>query len=186
MADEIRLLVDGCRRGDQRAMAALVDRFRDRVFGLCLRMVRHRQDAEDATQETFVRALRSLANWDAERDFQPWLLAIAGNRCRTLLATRMRRPAMQNTVEQLPDAGADAQRAGALREELELALSGLRDEYRQAFVLFHQGQLSHAEIAEVLDCPVGTVKTWVHRARLELAQRLRQRGIVQELPHAMP
>jgi RNA polymerase sigma-70 factor (ECF subfamily) len=167
-------------------MAALVDRFRDRVFGLCLRMVRHRQDAEDATQETFVRALRSLANWDAERDFQPWLLAIAGNRCRTLLATRMRRPAMQNTVEQLPDAGADAQRAGALREELELALSGLRDEYRQAFVLFHQGQLSHAEIAEVLDCPVGTVKTWVHRARLELAQRLRQRGIVQELPHAMP
>ena len=167
-------------------MTALVDRFRDRVFGLCLRMVRHRQDAEDATQETFVRALRSLANWDAERDFQPWLLAIAGNRCRTLLATRTRRPTMQNTVEELPDTTADSQRAGALREELELALSGLREEYRQAFVLFHHGQLSHAEIAEALDCPVGTVKTWVHRARIELAQRLRQRGIVQELPHAMP
>ena len=88
LADEIRLLVDDCRRGDQRAMAALVDRFRDRVFGLCLRMVGQRQDAEDMTQETFVRALRSLASWDSQRDFQPWLLAIAGNRCRTLLATR--------------------------------------------------------------------------------------------------
>jgi RNA polymerase sigma-70 factor (ECF subfamily) len=190
LADEIRLLVDGCRRGDQRAMAALVDRFRDRVFGLCLRMVRHRQDAEDVTQETFVRALRSLANWDTQRDFQPWLLAIAGNRCRTLLATRTRRHLLQNTVqntvEQLPDTSPDSQQAGAVREELELVLSGLREEYRQAFVLFHQGQLSHAEIALVLDCPVGTVKTWVHRARRELAERLRQRGVVQELPHAMP
>ena len=72
-----------------------------------------------------------------------------------------------------------------MREELHLALSTLREEYRQAFVLFHNAQLSYAEIAATLDCPVGTVKTWVHRARHELADRLRQRGFVQELPNAM-
>ncbi|HEX4148636.1 MAG TPA: sigma-70 family RNA polymerase sigma factor [Pirellulales bacterium] len=185
MADEIRLLVDDCRRGDERAMAALVDRFRDRVFGLCLRMVGQRQDAEDVTQETFVRALRSLSSWDSQRDFQPWLLAIAGNRCRTLLAARKRRPQAQHAVELLPDTSPDSQQAKAVREELQLALSSLREEYRQAFVLFHNGQLSYAEIAVALDCPVGTVKTWVHRARRELADRLRQRGFLQESPNAM-
>jgi RNA polymerase sigma-70 factor (ECF subfamily) len=186
LTDEIRLLVDDCLRGDQRATAALVERFRDRVFGLCSRMVGHRQDAEDMTQETFVRALRSLSSWDQQRDFQPWLLAIAGNRCRTLLAARMRRPPAQHSiVEQLPDTSPDTQQARALREEVELALSSLREEYRQAFMLFHNAQLNYAEIAAALDCPVGTVKTWVHRARLELAVRLRQRGLVQELPNAM-
>ena len=130
--------------------------------------------------------LAGLGGWDPQRDFQPWLLAIAGNRCRTLLAARMRRPPLQNTVEQAADTSPDAGQAKALREEIDLALSTLREEYRQAFVLFYNGQLSYAEIATTLDCPVGTVKTWVHRARRELAERLRQRGIMQELPHAMP
>jgi RNA polymerase sigma-70 factor (ECF subfamily) len=61
-----------------------------------------------------------------------------------------------------------------LAEEVELALSGLRDDYRQAFLLFHEQELSYAEIGELLDCPLGTVKTWVHRARLELLSQLRK------------
>ena len=72
--------------------AALVERFERQVFALCYRMLGQREDAEDVAQESLVRALRSLRNWDSSRDFVPWLLAIAGNRCRTLLAARARRP----------------------------------------------------------------------------------------------
>src|SRR5438132_14091434 len=83
LADEVRALVQRSLAGDQIAMLALVDRYQGQVFGLCHRMLGQRQDAEDMAQETFVRALRSLSQWDQEREFLPWLLAIAGNRCRT-------------------------------------------------------------------------------------------------------
>ena len=85
----------------------------------------------------------------------------------------------------LSDNSPDLQAARNLAEEVELALTTIRADYRQAFLLFHEQQLSYAEIAEVMDCPLGTVKTWVHRARRELIQRLTKRGVVQELRHAM-
>jgi RNA polymerase sigma-70 factor (ECF subfamily) len=155
-------------------MLRLVDRFRGQVFGLCFRMLGHRQDAEDVAQETFVRVLRSLHRWDSQRDFEPWLLAIAGNRCRTAMAARVRRPVSQPLHEHLSDDSEQLQAARNLAEEVQLLLEGLRCEYRQAFVLFHEHQLSYAEIAEALDCPLGTVKTWVHRARQELIRALRR------------
>ena len=93
-------------------MVELIDEHRGQVFGLCYRMLRHRHDAEDATQESFVRALRSLARWDSNREFSPWLLAIAGNRCRSLLSERMRRPPTTSLVDQLSD-DADDLEAGA-------------------------------------------------------------------------
>lgn len=164
-------------------MADLIDQFRGQVFGLCFRMLGHRQDAEDVTQETFVRALRNLRQWDPERDFKPWLMAIAGNRCRTVLSRRVRRPQPSDLVQELPDDAPDHQAARHLAEEVALALEHLREEYRQAFLLYHEQELSYAEIGEILDCPVGTVKTWVHRARRELAGHLRRRGVVRELRH---
>src|SRR5437762_2195321 len=118
-------------------MLDLVERFQSRVFGLCYRMLGHRQDAEDAAQETFHRALKSLAQWDRERDFEPWLLAIAGNRCRTALAARMKRPVPQAILDPLPDNGPDMQAARNLAEEVHLALARVREEYRRAFLLFH-------------------------------------------------
>ncbi|HQU42318.1 MAG TPA: RNA polymerase sigma factor [Pirellulales bacterium] len=179
MPDEVSELVRRSLSGEQSAMTELVDRFRGEVFGLCFRMLGHRQDAEDVTQESFVRALRSLANWDSRRDFRPWLLAIAGNRCRTMLASRRRLPKPSLEVDELIDARSLAGERH-LGEEVALALARLREEYRQAFVLYHEQQLNYAEIAEVLGCPVGTVKTWVHRARRELADHLRRRGVVEE------
>src|SRR5205814_9359465 len=110
-------------------MAELVDCFRGQVFGLCFRMLGHRQDAEDMTQEAFVRALRNLASWDSRREFRPWLLAIAGNRCRSLLAVRRKRPQSSETVEQAPDLRSDMQSANQLAEEVERALVQLRFEY---------------------------------------------------------
>jgi RNA polymerase sigma-70 factor, ECF subfamily len=185
LSDDVRQLVGRCLQGDQSAMVELVELHQGQVFGLCYRMLRHRQDAEDVTQESFSRALRRLHTWDNQRPFLPWLLAIAGNRCRTLLAARVRRPATNSLVEQASDDTFDQQRASNLAEEVELALSTLRTEYREAFLLFHQHELSYAQIGATLDCPLGTVKTWVHRARRELIAQLRRRGVVQELRHAV-
>lgn len=184
LPDDVSDLVRRSLSGEQSAMTELVDRFRGQVFGLCYRMLGHRQDAEDVTQESFVRALRSLAQWDSRRDFRPWLLAIAANRCRSLLSARRKVPKPSCEVEELPDQRS-LREERHIGEEVALAIGRLREEYRQAFVLFHQQQLNYAEIAEVLDCPVGTVKTWVHRARRELADHLRRRGIVQESSDAV-
>jgi len=186
LADEVRDLVRRCLAGDQMAMLALVERYQGQVFGLCYRMLGQRQDAEDMAQETFARALKSLTHWDQSREFLPWLLAIAGNRCRSHLAQRMRRPTSTPLVEQLADHRPDDEPARHLAEELRRALVRLRSEYRQAFLLFHQQQLSYAEIGAALDCPLGTVKTWVHRARREVIETLRRRGVIGETAHALP
>ncbi len=184
MTDNLRQLIRHCLAGDQKAMIDLVDRFRGQVFGLCYRMLGHREDAEDAAQETFVRALKNLRSWDSERDFEPWLLAIAGNRCRTALARRMRRPMIRSLVEPLPARTPDMQAARQLAEEVALALNTLRAQYRQAFLLFHQHEMSYAEIADSLQCPIGTVRTWIHRARRELIRFLQTREVV-ESRHAV-
>ncbi len=182
LPDDLPALIGRCRRGNQLAMADLVDAFQRQVFALCLRMVGNRQDAEDMTQETMLRALRNLDQWDSTRDFRPWLFAIAGNRCRTLLSSRKRRPARTPLLEDVPDPGPPAEARGHIAEEIQAGLVELRDEYRLAFVLFHEQELSYQEISECLECPVGTVKTWIHRARAELAQRLRRR-MSEETPH---
>ena len=172
-------LADRCLAGDQTAISQLIDRFRDRVFGICYRLLGQRQDAEDAAQETFVRAIRYLAKWDQHRDFEPWLFAIAGNRCRTLIAKRARGPQMQclDQASQLRDVR--THQANLLEEEVSLALVHLSEKHRQAFLLFHEQELCYEEISRTLNCPVGTVKTWVYRARKELIQRLIDRGAVE-------
>ncbi len=161
-------------------MVRLVDRHRESVFRLCFRMLGHRQDAEDAAQETFVRALRSLSNWDSSRRFEPWLLAIAGNRCRTMLAARRRRP-LTGSLEsdRFVDDSPDWQAVRHLAEEVQLALQQIRPEFREAFVLFHENELSYHEIAEAMGRPLGTIKTWIRRARQELIAHLQRREVVE-------
>lgn len=179
MTDDLRQLIRRCLNRDQQAMLDLVNRFRGQVFGLCYRMLGHREDAEDAAQETFTRALRNLHSWDSNRDFAPWLLAIAGNRCRTALSRRMRKPPPRSLNEPVASKAPDLQAAKQLAEEVELALASLRVEYREAFVLFHTHELSYAEIADAMECPIGTVRTWIHRARRELIQFLQAREVVE-------
>ena len=180
LSEPVLELVDACLAGDQSAAAGIVQRFNGRVFGLCLRMCGHRQDAEDMAQETFVRALASLRRWDRTRPFEPWLLSIAANRCRTLLVRRARRPTSTELVDQVPEHRSDDWAAKQLADELQQALAGIRADYREAFCLFHEQHLSYDEIAQVCQRPLGTVKTWIHRARREIAGRLVEKGVVDE------
>jgi RNA polymerase sigma-70 factor (ECF subfamily) len=172
-------LVRRCLAGDATSLRAFVERFQNAVFGLCLRMLGHRQDAEDISQEVFLRAFRSLKSWDSQRPLEPWVLTIAANRCRTLLSTRARKvqPLPENELPGSPEkSGAD------LGEELNRALAKLREEYRLCFELYHVQELPLAEIAEIVGSPEGTIKTWLFRARRELATYLRDRGL-SPVPH---
>jgi RNA polymerase sigma-70 factor (ECF subfamily) len=180
LVESIQSLVKRAIAGDQAAMVQIVDRYRQRVFSLCYRMLRHREDAEDVSQEAFFRVLRNLSRWDEQRDFEPWLLTIAANRCRTQLA---KRGAQSSTL--LPSAPVDDRwrqtaHADQLREEVYLAVTELPPSHGRAFTLFHQQQLSYGEISTALGVPEGTVKTWVHRARRELVRRLVARKVIED------
>jgi RNA polymerase sigma-70 factor (ECF subfamily) len=170
-------LVRRCLRGDTEAIALLVQRYQGDVYGLCVRLLGHRHDAEDVTQEVFLRIFRSLEGWDAARPLKPWIMGIAVNRCRTWLTQRSRRPEL---VDYLHDtvAGQPDDDSGELLGEIRTALGELRVEYRTVFLLFHEQGQPYEIIAQTLDRPVGTVKTWLHRARLEILERLRRRGML--------
>ena len=172
-------LVEAIRAGDPQATRLLVEQFHGVVFGLCFRMLNHRQDAEDVTQETFLRALRAILGFDSSRPIRPWLLEIAANRCRTALASRKRRPALApvSAAEDQVDPRPGLRDPDDLAGELTRAISQLRPEYRLVFLLYHEQSLSYEEIARSVDRPVGTVKTWIHRARADLAEQLSRRGV---------
>jgi RNA polymerase sigma-70 factor (ECF subfamily) len=170
-------LVRRCLRNDGQAVRALVDRFQAEIYGLCVRLLGHRHDAEDVTQEVFLRIFRSLRRWDASRPLRPWVMGIAVNRCRTWMAQRVRRPEL---VDYLQDTatGPAPDDSTELVAEIRDAVAALRPDYRSVFVLFHEHGHPYDEIAAAMDRPVGTVKTWLHRARLEVLEHLKRRGMV--------
>ncbi len=166
------VLAEQFRQNDHSAFAELVRRHHSLVFRVCLKILGHHEDAEDVTQETFSRMARYIDRWDPKRPLEPWLIAIAGNRCRTFLSRRKVYQPLSTVVEPSSDRTGEQIAADSLREEVDLALEGLPDNQRLAFVLFHEKSLNYAEIAVELGCPVGTVKTWVHRARGKLIEQL--------------
>ncbi len=178
MADELPMLVTQCLAGDEFSFSTLIERFRGQVYGLCYRMLGQREDAEDATQETFVRVAKNLHRWDPTRKFEPWLMTIAGNRCRTRLSKRKRRPTHFPLEVPIADDSVEVRKGHQMAEEINLALDGIRCEYRTAFQMFHFSEMGYAEIAADLKVPLGTVKTWVHRARREIVTTLQNRGVL--------
>jgi RNA polymerase sigma factor (sigma-70 family) len=182
-ADDV-VLVRRSLRGDAAAMQALVERFQSDVFGLCVRVLHHRQDAEDVTQEVFLRVFRSLRRWDPARPLKPWIMTIAVNRCRTWLAQRAKRPELVDYLQETA-AGPKADDANELAQEIRSALTQLRSDYQIVFVMFHEQGMPLDEIARSIGKPVGTVKTWLYRARLEMLERLRRRGMVSEVEHEL-
>ena len=170
-----------CLRRDPAAVRELVERFQADVFGLCVRLLRHRHDAEDVAQEVFVRITRSLHRWDPARPLRPWVLAITVNRCRTALAKRAKRPPTADYLADLPDREPPAG-DGELAAAVAACVGELRADYREVFVLFHETGRSYEVIAEIVKRPVGTVKTWLHRARHLMLAKLKLRGLMPPEP----
>jgi RNA polymerase sigma-70 factor (ECF subfamily) len=170
-------LVRRCLKGHAGAMRELIERFQAEVFGLCVRLLSHRQDAEDVTQETFLRVFRSLRRWDSGRPLRPWVLGIAVNRCRTWMGRRAKRPELADYLHETA-ARDDSDDSVEMVAEIRRALAGMRPEYQSVFVLFHEQGKAYEEIAAIHGRPVGTIKTWLHRTRLEVLTHLRRRGMV--------
>jgi RNA polymerase sigma-70 factor (ECF subfamily) len=169
-------LAQDLRSGRQEAARRLVERYEGLLIGVCSRLLGHRQDAEDVVQETFVRALRGIGRFDPARPLRPWLIGIAVNRCRTWRSRSRRRVVAYGLLDDHADRRAAVPDPDDLAGALEVALARLRSEYRAVFVLYHERGLPYEEIAASLDRPVGTIKTWLHRARAQLAADLARGG----------
>ena len=169
-------LVNRCLSNEESSIVEFVERFQGIVYGLCYRMMGHREDAEDAAQDSFVRAISHLNQWDQSRPIRPWLLTIAANRCRTALAKRTKSPEVTG-LEVETTSSDQSTVSRELSEELELALEKLKPHLRTCFVLFYQEEMSCVEIGNIMDCPEGTVKTWLHRARKKLTEELKRRNL---------
>lgn len=183
-----RQLVRRCLKGDERAARELVSRFERPVFSQVFRMVRDRELAEDLAQEGFVRAFDRLETYDPSYKFSSWLFKIAHN----LTIDHLRRKDLDTvSIHGAPDATtAERQEATAVtlesREErpderldssmlggeIEAAIADLRPAYREAILLRHVEGRAYDEIAEIMELPLGTVKTYIHRARKELQTTL--------------
>ncbi|TWU57484.1 RNA polymerase sigma factor [Rubripirellula reticaptiva] len=178
MDESNALLADQFGDSDENAFAKLMRRHHALVFQICLRMLGHRQDAEDATQETFSRLARYLDRWDRRRPLEPWLVTIAGNRCRTLMARKPYHTSLASSEEPATIVSTLQREADSLAEEVQLAIGQLADDPQRAFRMFHEHSMDYAQIADRMNRPIGTIKTWVHRSRLQLIESLREREVI--------
>ena len=182
---EVVLLARG---GQERAYRELVRRYERPIFSLLYRMVRDRELAEDLSQETFVKALNAIESYRPEYKFSSWLFKIANNAAIDHLRRReldtlslegsphaVTPDAMEATALQIGDRAEnplDIVEAKELGGEIERAIALLRPEYRACILLRHVDGRAYEELAEMLDLPLGTVKTYIHRARNELRRSL--------------
>ena len=159
-------------RRDEAAFEVLVWRHGPMVWAACSRLLRHRQDAEDAFQATFLALARSARSSGPQRSVAGWLHRVARHAALKLKARRRPASALTHDVPDSPEDPAGWEVAGALDEELDR----LPDRYRVAFVLCCLEGLTNAEAARELGCPVGTVDSRLHAARTRLRDRLARRG----------
>src|SRR5215217_3862619 len=172
-AAEDRDLVIRASEGDIGAFTKLVRDNSSLVYRVALRMLGN-DDAQDASQEVWVRVWRNITSFRGESAFSTWLYRITVNTCLSVRRKEARREEREYSGDEIPylpePSGGDADpEAAALsaerREEIQNALQHVRAEHRAALVLRHMEGLSYAEIAEVLDVPDGTAKGWVSRGR---------------------
>lgn len=172
------------RLGKERAYRELIRRYERPVFALIYRMVRNREQAEDLSQETFVKVLNAINSYRPEYKFSSWVFKIANNAAIDHLRRRelstlsldgsphaATPEAIEATALQISDHGEsplDEVEAKELGGEIEEVIAGLRPEYRTCILLRHVEGRSYEEIADILDLPLGTIKTYIHRARNEL------------------
>ena len=189
-ADADALLVERVKRGDVRAFEMLVVKYRRRIERLIGRMVRDTDLVEDIAQETFIRAYRALPQFRGESAFYTWLYRIAVNAAKKALMDLKRDPLITETAlassrdeddetsrvenEQTDGETPDSLMASRqVAQAVNAAIEALSDDLRQAITLREIEGLSYEEIAEVMNCPIGTVRSRIFRARDAISLRLR-------------
>lgn len=160
------VLVRAVLDGDSSAFTTLVDRHLRVCLRFATRMLGSVEDAEDATQETFLRAWRALARYDGSTEFRTWLISILVNRCRTMLRSQGRRGALilpdEGAVDRAPDRSFVED--GLLRDAIGRALAQLEPAQREAFLLKHVEQLSYEEMHAITGIGISALKMRVQRA----------------------
>jgi RNA polymerase sigma-70 factor (ECF subfamily) len=166
-------LVDAARKGSDEAFEVLVDRYRAPVVRLAYRMTHDADEAKDIAQDAFLRAFRGLADFRTDRPFSRWLFVIARNASLDSIRRRKRAGNVDAShgEELSPSPEEDAMRrdeASRVRE----AIATLQPRYRAALELYYVRGLRYREIAEELNIPLGTVKTYISRAKRKLRENL--------------
>ena len=172
--DTDRQLMERTAAGETGAFTELMRRHQDMVFSVALRMMRDREAALDATQDTFLTVLRKADRYSGEAQVSTWLYRVATNKCLDLLRRQRRRPAGRFPEHlEVPDPSAVPQLAAIdVRSDIGAALASIPLHYRVAVVLSDVEGLSIGEMVEVLGLPAGTVKSRIFRGRRMLADKL--------------
>ena len=184
-SDTDHQLVQRAQRGDLRAFDLLVLKYQGRIAALVSRYVSDAGEVEDVTQEAFIKAYRALGKFRGDSAFYTWLYRIAANAAKNHLVAKGRRPGADATIEDAEgfdesgllseSASPEALAMGSeLAEVVESAMNELPDELRAALMLREFEGLSYDDIADVLGCPVGTVRSRIFRAREAIDQRVKE------------
>ena len=184
-SDTDQQLVQRAQRGDLRAFDLLVLKYQGRIAALVSRYVSDAGEVEDVTQEAFIKAYRALGKFRGDSAFYTWLYRIAANAAKNHLVAKGRRPGADATIEDaegFDEGGMLSESAspealamgGELAEAVESALNALPGELKAALVLREFDGLSYDDSAEVLGCPVGTVRSRIFRAREAVDQRVKE------------
>lgn len=178
-------LVEQAQRGSYEAFEELVRRYRNDVFGLCYRYVGEREEAWDLSQEVFIKAHRGLKRFRRDARFRTWLLRITANRCKDYFKKRRLKTVALDDMSASGDAPGPALgpdgilEARELGEAIEQAVAALSEKHRLAFMLREYEGLSYQEMAEVMECTMGTVMSRLHHARKKLQEMLLDMGVVE-------
>jgi len=184
-------LVRRCLEGDADAFRHLVERYQADVYSTAVRIVRRPEDAEDVTQDTFLRAFKALKRYDPARPFGAWLFTIATRLCidfhrrhraRTISLTQPEEgSAEEERTIDLVDPGDrpdEETERSELARRLEQLVMELPPDARAAILLRHQHDMAYEDIAKALNAPLGTIKARIHRARIALKEKLLAQGDV--------
>ncbi len=168
-------------KGDAEAFTHLVETYQTPVYNLCYRMLGEPTEAEDAAQETFLRAYKGLQRYDDQRSFSTWVLSIAAHYCIDLIRRRRYTTLSYDEMPQLdpPDMAPGPEAALMMGEEqgrIQRLLASLSSQDRAAVVMRYWYDLSYEEIADSLHMTVSAVKSRLHRARIEMAHLWTEQG----------
>jgi RNA polymerase sigma-70 factor (ECF subfamily) len=171
-ADDDRALATRAAAGDRQALEVLLDRHMDRVHAICSRVMRHPEDASDATQEALIAIVRGISRFDGRSEFTTWLYRVSTNSALDELRRRRRRSPAAEIANNVADTRPGV--AESVTEDLHVTelLAALPNDFREAVALRDVADLDYAQIAALLDVPIGTVRSRISRGRAQLAARV--------------